>query len=566
VAYSFVQYPVAVTTTGPFNVTFPYLQKYQVEVRKNNVLLVSGVDYTWATASTISLVANAVNGDVIEIRRNSLKKADGTVGRLVDFTNSAKLTEADLDNSALQCFYLAQEAFDAAANAMQLVSDGTYDATSKRIKNVANPTLAQDAATKNYVDLTALGSFPSPLAIGSGGTGQATKQLAFDALSPNTTKGDITVHNGTANVRKAVGTHGQLKFVDTTQADSFRYSDPHFYPINVNPNWLLDQINEGGAYAVSAGSVYGPDGWQGVATGTGTFTMQRVVDPDNSALLCMKVSCTVADAALAAGDRYWLATAIEGYDVAALKSGTAQAGSISIRFKAKFPAAGTYSVALGNSAGTRGYPKQIVVPDANENEYTLTFPLDTAGAWLYTNGVGLWLYVGLGVGSTYQGNVDAWNATQAVAAAGQTNFMALNTNVMYLKRVHVFPGPIPYPYANADIQRDLAKALRYFYKTWLQGTAVGTITGPGQISWVTNGGTYGQQFCAYFKQPMRSTPTVLLYSPDTGIAGNIRDVTAVADGNAGANEIYPDYFMGVNIPVTDGHLCRMHYYAITRLS
>jgi hypothetical protein len=134
-------------------------------------LLVDGVDYTWPTTSTIQLVANAVNGDTIEIRRNSLKKADGTQGRLVDWANSAKITEANLDKADLQCFYLAQEALDAAANALQLVSDGTFDALGKRIKNVANPTLAQDAATKNYVDLLALGSFPSPLAVGSGGTG-----------------------------------------------------------------------------------------------------------------------------------------------------------------------------------------------------------------------------------------------------------------------------------------------------------------------------------------------------------------------------------------------------------
>jgi hypothetical protein len=41
---------------------------------ERTVLLVDGVDYTWPTTSTIQLVANAVNGDTIEIRRNSLKK------------------------------------------------------------------------------------------------------------------------------------------------------------------------------------------------------------------------------------------------------------------------------------------------------------------------------------------------------------------------------------------------------------------------------------------------------------------------------------------------------------
>ena len=46
------------------------------------------------------------------------------------------------------------------------------------------------------------------VAIAKGGTGQTTQTAAFDALSPNTTQGDITYHNGTNNVRLAAGTSG----------------------------------------------------------------------------------------------------------------------------------------------------------------------------------------------------------------------------------------------------------------------------------------------------------------------------------------------------------------------
>lgn len=44
------------------------------------------------------------------------------------------------------------------------------------------------------------------VAIADGGTGASTKTDAFDALSPTTTTGDIIYHNGTDNVRLAVGT------------------------------------------------------------------------------------------------------------------------------------------------------------------------------------------------------------------------------------------------------------------------------------------------------------------------------------------------------------------------
>jgi hypothetical protein len=46
--------------------------------------------------------------------------------------------------------------------------------------------------------------------IAHGGTGQTSKTAAFDALSPNTTTGDVTYRNGTNNVRLPVGSTGDV--------------------------------------------------------------------------------------------------------------------------------------------------------------------------------------------------------------------------------------------------------------------------------------------------------------------------------------------------------------------
>ena len=65
------------------------------------------------------------------------------------------------------------------------------------------------------------------LPIANGGTGQTTKTPAFDALAPTTTKGDLIVHNGTDNVRLAVGpTNGHVLTVDSTQANGIRWIAP----------------------------------------------------------------------------------------------------------------------------------------------------------------------------------------------------------------------------------------------------------------------------------------------------------------------------------------------------
>jgi hypothetical protein len=55
------------------------------------------------------------------------------------------------------------------------------------------------------------------LAIASGGTGQADKTSAFDALAPTTTKGDLIVNTGSDNVRLPVGTDTQVLIADSTQ-------------------------------------------------------------------------------------------------------------------------------------------------------------------------------------------------------------------------------------------------------------------------------------------------------------------------------------------------------------
>lgn len=58
----------------------------------------------------------------------------------------------------------------------------------------------------------------TPISILFGGTGQTTKTLAFDALSPNTTKGDITVYSGTSSTRFPIGLTGQSLISDSTQS------------------------------------------------------------------------------------------------------------------------------------------------------------------------------------------------------------------------------------------------------------------------------------------------------------------------------------------------------------
>jgi len=70
-----------------------------------------------------------------------------------------------------------------------------------------------------------LGYLSTPIAIANGGTGQTTQTAAFDALAPTTTKGDLIVHNGSDNIRVAVGaTNGHVLTVDSATASGVKWA------------------------------------------------------------------------------------------------------------------------------------------------------------------------------------------------------------------------------------------------------------------------------------------------------------------------------------------------------
>ena len=136
-------------STTTYSITFPYITSSHVVVKVDNVVKTAGTDYTFPTSSTIQFTTAPANGTSISISRSSSRST-----RLVDYQDGATITEAILDQDSNQLFYISQEAFDTADNAILLDTDNKYNANSKIIKNVLNPVNAQDAVTKNYLENT----------------------------------------------------------------------------------------------------------------------------------------------------------------------------------------------------------------------------------------------------------------------------------------------------------------------------------------------------------------------------------------------------------------------------
>jgi len=146
-ANSFVRY-TGNGSTSSYAVPFSYRAQADVTVTIDGV---ATTDFTWDGAGTnITFTSPPANLSSIEIRRTTSQSA-----RLVDYADGSVLKENDLDTDSTQSFMMGQEAIDDAADKIKLDNaDFQWDAQSKRLKNVSDPTGAQDVATKNYIENT----------------------------------------------------------------------------------------------------------------------------------------------------------------------------------------------------------------------------------------------------------------------------------------------------------------------------------------------------------------------------------------------------------------------------
>lgn len=268
----------------------------------------------------------------------------------------------------------------------------------------------------------------------------------------------------------------------------------------INGAMMIDQRNAGASVALT-GALYTLDRWQTQVAASSKLTAQQSsVAPAgfvNSLLFTV-----VGTASLGSTDTYRLIHKIEGLNVADLGWGTANAQTITLSFRVRSSVTGTYGASIQNSNNDRSYPFTYTIDAANTWETkTVTIAGDTSGTWLTTNGVGLYLMWGLGVGSSLSGTAGAWTAGDYRSVTGATSLVATNGATFYITGVQLEKGSTATSFDYRPYGTEFALCQRYY-----QQTGKNTLYSNFGVGF--NEGSNTQYTAFPLKQTMRTTPTL----------------------------------------------------------
>jgi len=255
----------------------------------------------------------------------------------------------------------------------------------------------------------------------------------------------------------------------------------------INGNMAIDQRNAGAQITAAnlTSGTYMVDRWIYYSSQAAKFTAQQNAGSVTTAVgFPNYLGMTVASAVtVGATDFFNIGQLIEGFNFADLAWGTANAKTVTLSFVVYSSLTGTFGGALRNSAATRSYPFTYSIPTANTwTTISVTIAGDTSGTWIgATNGVGLQVIFGLGVGTTYSTTAGAWAAGNYLTATGAVSVVGTASATFYITGVQLEVGSVATPFERRQYGQELLLCQRY-YQTMV-ARVYGYSVGGGSLYW-----------------------------------------------------------------------------------
>jgi hypothetical protein len=314
----------------------------------------------------------------------------------------------------------------------------------------------------------------------------------------------------------------------------------------INGAMVIDQRNAG-ASVTPTGGQYSLDRWYSSASQNSKFTVQRnagsVTQP---AGFTNYLGITSSSAyTVGASELFTIAQQIEGFNIADLGWGTANAKTVTLSFWVRSSLTGTFGGVINNDGSSRSYPFTYTISSANTWEYeTVTITGDTSGTWGSTNGTGINLRFGLGVGSSVSGTAGSWSGSTFYGATGATSVVGTNGATFYITGVQLEVGSTATSFDYRPYGTELALCQRYYWRNSVT-EAYGWL-GLGTCLSATNA-----RIGIALGQTMRTAPTL-----SSGGATRVYDGgTAVSASSFVMNNnslVYPQLDVTTNSGLTQG--------------
>lgn len=279
----------------------------------------------------------------------------------------------------------------------------------------------------------------------------------------------------------------------------------------INGHMVVDQRNAGASVSTSSNSsAYTVDRWGIQYSQTSKFTIQQnagSVTPPTGFTNYLGVTSSSAYSVVSS-DYFGVIQSIEGYNIADLGWGTSNAKTVTLSFWVYSSLTGTFGGSLRNQPNfTYAYPFTYTINSANTWEYkTITITGATSGTWGSTNGAGIQVIFGIGVGSSNSGTPNAWASGSSFGATGATNVLGTNGATWYITGVQLEEGTTATSFEREAYSVTLQKCQRYYWQRTYYYTGNSSI-GVGQAYTAYN--AYGVWM--HITNEFRATPTLSTY-------------------------------------------------------
>jgi hypothetical protein len=319
----------------------------------------------------------------------------------------------------------------------------------------------------------------------------------------------------------------------------------------INGAMVIDQRNAG-ASITPADSQFVVDRFNLRITQASKLTAQQnqgAVTPPAGFTNYLGVTSSSAYA-VTASDNFNIVQIIEGYNIADLGFGTANAKTVTLSFWVRSSLTGTFGGSLTNSALDRSYPFSYSIPSANTwTQISVTIAGDTSGTWLTTIGQGIRVWFSLGVGTDKSATAGSWSTNYYNSVTGAVSVVGTNGATFYITGVQLERGSTASSFEYRPYGTELALCQRYFYKNLTSASGSERF----QIDTYVTTGVFPLA-CLSHPVPMRATPTKTKIGAWTGsninaatvsLAGNELVIAIQADANGtGRGYLYPEANQG----------------------